>query len=87
MPVPFLLWYALSMNPTKRKVSISLDEDLVEELEREDQGLSAQVNVAVRAELERRRRNRLLTELLDQLDAERGPVDESLVEKYVGLLG
>jgi antitoxin CcdA len=59
-----------------------LDEDLVEELEREEEGLSAQVNVAVRAELERRRRNRLLAEL----DAKYGPVDESLVEKYVGLL-
>lgn len=35
---------------------------------------------------ERRRRNRLLGELLDQLDAEHGPVDESLVEKYVQLL-
>lgn len=38
-------------------------------------------------ELERRHRYRLLTELLDQLDAEHGPVDESLIEKYVGLLG
>jgi hypothetical protein len=83
----FLLWYASSMPPTKRKISVSLDEDLVEELEREDQGLSIQVNVAVRAELERRRRHRLLLELLDHLDAEHGPVDESLVEKYVGLLG
>jgi post-segregation antitoxin (ccd killing protein) len=75
------------MSVTKRKVSVSLDEDLVDELKREDEGLSAQVNAAVIAELERRRRNRLLVELLDQLDAERGPVDESLVEKYVGLLG
>jgi post-segregation antitoxin (ccd killing protein) len=82
----FLLWYASSMTATKRKVSVSLDEDLVQELEREDQGLSTQVNVAVRSELERRRRNRLLGELLDQLDAEHGPVDESLVEKYMGLL-
>jgi post-segregation antitoxin (ccd killing protein) len=70
----------------KRKVSVSLDEDLVEELEREEQGLSAQVNGAVRAEIERRRRQRLLVELLDHLDAEHGPVDESLIEKYVGLL-
>jgi post-segregation antitoxin (ccd killing protein) len=75
------------MTATKRKVSVSLDEDLVEELGREDQGLSAQVNLAVRAELERRRRHRLLVELLDQLDVEHGPVDESLVEKYLGLLG
>jgi hypothetical protein len=49
--------------------------------------VSAQVNAAVSAELERCRRHRLLVELLDQLDAERGPVDESLVAKYVGLLG
>ena len=75
------------MSTAKRKVSVSLDEDLVKELEREDQGLSAQVNLALRAELERRRRNRLLVELLDQLDAEHGPVNEALVEKYVGLLG
>ena len=87
MSVRLLLWYVLSMPVAKRKVSVSLDEDLVEELEREDQGLSTQVNVAVRAELERRRRHRLLVELLDQLDAEHGPVDESLVEKYIGLLG
>jgi len=59
------------MNPAKRKVSVS----------------SIQVNVAVQAELERRHRHRLLSELLDQLDAERGPVDESLIEKYIGLLG
>ena len=75
------------MSLSKRKVSVSLDEDLVEELKRENEGLSAQVNAAVSAELERRRRRRLLVELLDRLDAERGPVDESLVEKYVGLLG
>ena len=55
-------------------------------LEREDQNLSAQIDVAGRAELERRRRHRLLVELLDQLDAEHGPVDESLIEKYAELL-
>lgn len=71
----------------KRKVSVSLDEDLVEELEREEQGLSAQLNLALRAELERRRRNRLLLEMLDRFDAEHGPVDEALIQKYVGLLG
>jgi antitoxin CcdA len=75
------------MNPAKRKVSVSLDEDLVVELEREEQGLSAQVNVAVRSELERRRRHRLLGEMLDKLDTELGPVDESLIEQYMELLG
>jgi antitoxin CcdA len=74
------------MNSTKRKVSVSLDEDLVEELEREEQNLSAQVNQALRTELDRRRRSRLLVELLDQLDSEHGPVDEALVRKYTELL-
>jgi hypothetical protein len=74
------------MTLTKRKVSVSLDENLVAELEREARGLSAQVNAAVRADLERRRRHRLLVELLDRLDAEQGPVNEALVEKYISLL-
>ncbi|MGH7484854.1 MAG: type II toxin-antitoxin system CcdA family antitoxin [bacterium] len=71
---------------TKRKVSVSLDDDLVEELERGDVGLSSQVNAAVSAEIERRRRLRLLVELLDQLDAENGAIDESLVARYAALL-
>ena|GEM_PF-869646 len=83
----FLLWYASGMPLPKRKVSVSLDEDLVVEMERDDEGLSSQVNLAVRVELDRRRRHRLLVELLDRLDAEHGPVDESLIEKYTGLLG
>jgi antitoxin CcdA len=70
----------------KRKVSVSLDEDLVAELESADEALSGQVNEAIRAEVERRRRNRLLTETLDELDARYGPVDESLVAQYTGLL-
>jgi len=74
------------MTSAKRKVSISLDEDLVAELEAAGHSLSAQVNEAMREELERRRRERLLVELVDQLDAELGPVDEALVEKYVRLL-
>jgi hypothetical protein len=70
----------------QRKVSVSLDEDLVAAFEREEQGLSAEVNAAVRAEFDLRRRHRLLEEFLDRLDEEHGPVDEVLVEKYVGLL-
>jgi antitoxin CcdA len=75
------------MRTAKRRVSVPLDEDLVEELERENQGLSARVNVAVRADVERRRRHRLLGEMLDKLDAELGSVDESLIEHYMELLG
>jgi post-segregation antitoxin (ccd killing protein) len=78
-------WYSSGMT-AKRKVSVSLDEDLVAELEAADEALSGQVNEAIRAEVERRRRNRLLTGMLDSLDTEHGPVDEALVAKYMELL-
>jgi antitoxin CcdA len=74
------------MTTTKRKVSVSLDEDLVAELEAGDEALSSQVNEAVRLELTRRRRHRLLGEMLDHLAATSGPVDEKLVERYIDLL-
>ncbi len=74
------------MTTTKRKISVSLDDDLVAELEAADEALSSQVNDAIRAEVERRRRNRLLSEMLDALDAEYGPVDEALIAKYTRLL-
>lgn len=65
---------------------MSLDEDLVAELEQSGKALSAQVNSALRAEVERRRRQRLLSRLLDELDEEHGPVDAALIDKYVQLL-
>ena len=71
----------------KRKVSVSLDEDLVAELESGGEALSAQVNEAIRTELTRRRRHRLLDEMLDELEATHGPADERLVTKYLDLLG
>ena len=74
------------MATTKRKVSVSLDEDLVEELESGSEALSTQVNEAVRMEIERRRRHRHLGELLDELEVLLGPVDEALVQRFVDLL-
>ncbi|MFL6199883.1 MAG: hypothetical protein ACJ76J_11945 [Thermoanaerobaculia bacterium] len=50
---------------------------------RKDCDLSAQDQ----AKIERRFRNQVLMGLLDQLDAQHGPVDEFLVEKYLKLLG
>jgi metal-responsive CopG/Arc/MetJ family transcriptional regulator len=75
------------MTTTKRKVSVSLDEDLVEELEMGGEGLSSQVNDAIRVEIARRRRHRLLGEMLDEFETVHGPVSEKLVQKYVDLLG
>ena len=75
------------MTTTKRKVSVSLDEDLVAELEGGDEALSSQVNDAVRLELTRRRTLRLLGQMLDEFESTSGPVDEKLVRKYLDLLG
>lgn len=75
------------MTTTKRKVSVSLDEDLVAELEAGGDTLSAQVNDAVRVELGRRRQQRLLATMLDELEFVHGPADEKLVQKYADLLG
>ncbi|MEX5631056.1 type II toxin-antitoxin system CcdA family antitoxin [Parafrankia sp. FMc2] len=77
--------------PAKRKVSITLDADLVAELEAAGENLSAQVNLALRGELDRRRRQRALEALVERLDAEaprRDPAaDEEETERYMRLLG
>jgi hypothetical protein len=60
---------------SKRKVSLTLDTDLVDELEGlPDTALSTQVNEAIRVEVSRRRRQRALRDLLERLDAEDGPL-------------
>lgn len=74
------------MTSLKRKLSVSLDPDLVEELEAGGEAVSAQVNDAVRTELVKRRRQRLLKEMLDDFERTNGPVDEALVSKYTDLL-
>lgn len=79
-------------NISKRKVSITLDADLVEALEAGDgESLSAEVNSALRAEFARRRRQQALGELLDHLAVERGsldtPEDEAEITRYMRLLG
>lgn len=82
-----LLRYASGMTGArKRKVSVSLDDDLVSELEAGGDALSTQVNDAIRVELERRRRHRLLGEMLADLERRHGPADERLVAKYTDLL-
>ena len=70
----------------KRKISVSLDADLVEELETGDEALSKQVNDAIRDAVARRRRQRLLRELLDDLDRRHGKLPSTLVAKYESLL-
>ena len=55
------------MTTTKRKVSVSLDDDLVTALEASDEALSVQVNEAIRVEVDRRRRQEALGALLARL--------------------
>ena len=78
------------MNP-KRKISLSLDADLIEEFEQDvGEGLSSQVNVVLRAEVERRRRHRALQALLERLSVEDGPLgleDEQEILRYEQALG
>ena len=79
-------------NSAKRKVSVTLDADLVAAIEAEGgENLSAEVNSALRAEFARRRRQQALGELLDHLARERGsldtPEDEAEIARYMRLLG
>ena len=76
----------------KRKVSVTLDADLVAALEAEGSTtLSAEVNSALRAEFTRRKRQQALADLLDHLADERGkldtPEDEAEIARYMRLLG
>jgi antitoxin component of MazEF toxin-antitoxin module len=79
-------------SPAKRKVSVTLDADLVVALEAEGgTTLSAEVNSALRAEFTRRKRQQALADLLDHLAGERGrldtPEDEAEIARYMRLLG
>ena len=79
------------MTTLKRKVSLSLDDDLVAELEQNADALSAQVNAAIRNEVVLRRRQRALDSLLEYLVDEAGPLDtaedEVEIARFMRLLG
>jgi hypothetical protein len=70
----------------KRKLSISLDEDLVRSLEGFDESVSTQINAAVREDLAIRARRRQLVVMLAQLDEAHGPVDEDGIRRFEELL-
>ena len=79
-------------SPAKRKVSVTLDADLVAAMEADGStSLSAEVNSALRAEFTMRRRQQALADLLDHLEAERGRLDtaedEAEITRYMRLLG
>ena len=74
---------------SKRKLSVTLDAELVDALEADAAAVSVQVNDAVRAEVERRRRQRGLERFCDQVVDETGPwtaADEAEIARIMGLL-
>ena len=64
---------------TVSKVSLTIDEELLEEARQRvgRRGLSAYVSEALRRQLQHDR----LGELLDQMEAESGPIPEDLMEE------
>ena len=76
--------------PAKRKISVTLDADVVDELERTGESVSAHVNRVLREEFAARRRRHNLGLLLDDLAVERGaldtPEDEREIRRFAGLL-
>ena len=77
---------SMTIVANKKKVSVTIDEDLVQYLEASDENLSAQINEAVRKVIEAKRRNEALKAWLDEMDELHGPVDEELVQHYMDLL-
>jgi post-segregation antitoxin (ccd killing protein) len=76
----------IDMAQSKRKISVTVDADLVEALGDAEENLSAQVNEAIRTVVEQRRRQAELRAWLDEMAAEHGPVDEELVRRFVDAL-
>jgi hypothetical protein len=75
---------------SKRKVSVSLDDELVSYLEGHDEPLSVQVNAAVHAEVERRRHQVALARFCDEYVQANGPwtdEDEAEIQRIMQLLG
>jgi hypothetical protein len=71
---------------------VTIDADLVADIEADQSTtLSAAVNMALRAAVAERQRQKALGEFLDRLDAERGfldtPDDEAEIARYMRLLG
>ncbi len=70
----------------KRKVTLTLDSELLEELEAHNESVSAQVNAALRELVEHQRRERALDAVIADWEAEDGPPDENLLSRYHQLL-
>lgn len=67
----------------KRKITVTVDEELIDSVRGDERSLSAVVNAALGAEVARRERRAALTAMLDELDTRFGPVpDDVLAEAH-----
>lgn len=73
------------MASTKKKITVTIDRRLVDEMELQDEPISAQVNLAVESAMDGRRRRRNLLAFLDALDEEFGPSDPADLEEFRAL--
>lgn len=72
----------LSMAVTKKKITVTIDQRLVDEMELHDEPISAQVNAAIESAIEGRRRRRNLLSFLDALDEEYGRSDPADLAEF-----
>lgn len=71
----------------KRKVSLSLDEDLVEAFEAMSPGgLSPEINETLRQEYDRRQQQQRLRDLLDELSMQDGPLETAEDQQEIARL-
>ena len=72
---------------TKTKISVTVDSDIIDFLHGDDAKLSAQVNDALRLEVERRKRQLALRTFLDDMWADEGAApNESKVKRHIKAL-
>jgi hypothetical protein len=67
---------------SKVRKTLTLDEEVVEEFEQDEDSLSATVNRVLWAEIERRRRMAALGRTLKKWDEWYGPADQEKVAEY-----
>lgn len=70
------------MAVTKKKITVTIDQQLVDEMELHDEPISVQVNAAIETAMQGRRRRRNLLRFLDELDAEFGASDPADLAEF-----
>ena len=76
----------IGMAQSKRKISVTVDADLVDALDAGEENLSSQVNEAIRIVVAQRRRQADLRAWLDEMTELQGPIDEERVQRFIDAL-